>query len=135
MRLGTSSLVVAAFVGPGTVLTCAAAGVEFGYALGWVLLFATAATFVLQSFTANTGILARQGLGEALRHTLQARWARATAFGLVVLGLWVGTAAFETGNLIGAAAGVTALLGEGIPRRAVLLIVAAAAAAILLLDL
>jgi len=135
MRLGTSSLVVAAFVGPGTVLTCAAAGVDFGYALGWVLLFATTATFVLQSFTANTGILARQGLGEALRHTLQARWARATAFGLVVLGLWVGTAAFETGNLIGAAAGVTALLEDRIPRRAVLLLVAAAAAAILLLDL
>lgn len=34
MRLGTSSLVVAAFVGPGTVLTFAAAGVKFGFALG-----------------------------------------------------------------------------------------------------
>jgi len=135
MRLGTSSLVVAAFVGPGTVLTCAAAGVEFGYALGWVLLFATAATFVLQSFTANTGILARQGLGEALRSTLQAPWARRLAFGLVVLGLWVGTAAFETGNLIGAAAGITALFGEGVPRRAIIMVIAAAAAVMLLLDL
>ncbi len=135
MRLGTSSLVVAAFVGPGTVLTCAAAGVEFGYALGWVLLFATAATFVLQSFTANTGILARQGLGEALRATLQAPWARRLAFGLVVLGLWVGTAAFETGNLIGAAAGITALFGDGVPRRAIIMVIAAAAGVMLLLDL
>ena len=39
MRTGTCSLVVAAFVGPGTVLTCASAGVDFGYALGWVLVF------------------------------------------------------------------------------------------------
>ena len=59
--LGTSSVVVAAFVGPGTVLTCASAGVKFGYQLAWVLLFATAAVFVLQSFTASTGTLARQG--------------------------------------------------------------------------
>ena len=67
MKLGTSSLVVAAFVGPGTVLTCATAGVGFGYALAWVLLFATAATFILQSFTAGTGIMAGKGLGEAMR--------------------------------------------------------------------
>ena len=58
MRLGTSSIVVAAFVGPGTVLTCASAGVQFGYSLGWVLIFSTLAVFVLQSFTAGTGILA-----------------------------------------------------------------------------
>ena len=43
------------------MLTCAAAGVRFGYDLAWVLVFATAAVFVLQSFTAGTGILA--GLG------------------------------------------------------------------------
>ena len=60
MRTGTSSIVVAAFVGPGTVLTCASAGADFGYALGWVLVFATIAAFVLQSYTAGTGILARR---------------------------------------------------------------------------
>ena len=70
MRTGTSSIVVAAFVGPGTVLTCASAGVDFGYALGWVLVFATIAAFVLQSYTAGTGILARRGLGEAIRAEL-----------------------------------------------------------------
>ncbi len=135
MRLGTSSIVVAAFVGPGTVLTCAAAGVEFGYALGWVLLFATAATFVLQSFTASTGILAGQGLGEALRNTLEGRVARAVAFGLVVLGLWVGTAAFETGNLLGAASGISALANGGVPIRGLVVLIAVIAGIILLFDL
>jgi NRAMP (natural resistance-associated macrophage protein)-like metal ion transporter len=114
MKLGTSSLVVAAFIGPGTVLTCATAGIGFGYALLWVLLFATAATFVLQSFTAGTGILARKGLGEAMRDALQRPVQRTVAFGLVILGLWIGTAAFETGNLVGAASGLATVLGERI---------------------
>ncbi|MDX1547246.1 MAG: divalent metal cation transporter [Rhodothermales bacterium] len=136
MRLGTSSLVVAAFVGPGTVLTCATAGVGFGYELAWVLLFATAAAFVLQSFTAGTGILAGKGLGEAMREAAARPAQRALLFGLVVLGLWAGCAAFEAGNLVGAAAGLVAVLGlgEGMLRWVVGGI-AAVAALVLLLDL
>ena len=109
-RLGTSSLVVAAFVGPGTVLTCATAGIDFGYALGWVLLFSVGATFILQSFTAGTGILSGLGMGEALRIYTQDSSTRWIAISLVVLGLWAGTAAFETGNIAGAVAGLTHLI-------------------------
>jgi len=76
LQWGISSLVVAAFVGSGTVLTCANAGIDFGYALIWVL-FSVGATFVLQSFIAGAGILSGLGMGEALRiHTQNsaARW-------------------------------------------------------------
>lgn len=135
MRTGTSSIIVAAFVGPGTVLTCASAGVDFGYALGWVLVFATLATFILQSYTASTGILARRGLGEAIRAELADRRVRHVATGLVVLGLWIGTAAFELGNLIGAASGVTALLDLPFDLRWLVALLALCAAVILLLDL
>lgn len=135
MRTGTSSLVVAAFVGPGTVLTCASAGVDFGYALGWVLVFATIAAFVLQSYTASTGILARRGLGEAIRTELSDRRVRGTATGLVVLGLWIGCAAFELGNLIGAASGIKALLDLPFDLRWLVGLIALCAALILLLDL
>jgi len=135
MRTGTSSIVVAAFVGPGTVLTCASAGVDFGYELGWVLVFATVATFVLQSYTAGTGILARRGLGEAIRAELADLRIRRVATGLVVLGLWIGTAAFELGNLIGAASGVTALLDVPVQQRWIVALIAICAAIILLLDL
>jgi len=135
MRTGTSSLVVAAFVGPGTVLTCASAGVDFGYALGWVLVFATVAAFVLQSYTASTGILARRGLGEAIRAELDNRRVRHGATALVVLGLWIGCAAFELGNLIGAASGVTALLDLPFDLRWLVAGLALSAAVILLLDL
>src|SRR6056297_4256045 len=135
MRTGTSSLVVAAFVGPGTVLTCASAGVDFGYALGWVLVFATVAAFVLQSYTASTGILARRGLGEAIRAELDNRRVRHGATALVVLGLWIGCAAFELGNLIGAASGITALLDLPFDLRWLVAGLALSAAVILLLDL
>ena len=135
MKLGTSSVVVAAFVGPGTVLTCASAGVGFGYALGWALLFATGATFVLQTFTAGTGILAGRGLGEAIREETRPGRGRGLAVGLVVLGLWVGCAAFELGNLLGAASGLAVLLGMEGDLRALVLVVAASAALVLLLDL
>lgn len=132
-RFGTSSLVVAAFVGPGTVLTCASAGVRFDYALAWVLLFSAIAVFVLQSFTAASGILAGQGLGEALRGLAKSRVSRAVVFTLVVLGLWIGCAAFETGNLLGAAAGLDVAFGLG--RTAPLLIASGLAVLLLLLDL
>lgn len=135
MRTGTSSIIVAAFVGPGTVLTCASAGVDFGYALGWVLVFATLATFILQSYTASTGILAQRGLGEAIRAELADRRVRRFATGLVVLGLWIGTAAFEMGNLIGAASGVTALLDLPFDLRWLVALLSLCAAVILLLDL
>ncbi|NNE69071.1 MAG: divalent metal cation transporter [Rhodothermales bacterium] len=132
-RFGTSSLVVAAFVGPGTVLTCATAGVRFDYALGWVLVFSAIAVFVLQSFTAASGILARQGLGEALRGLTTHRVVRAVVFTLVVLGLWIGCAAFETGNLLGAGAGLDVAFGLG--RSATLFISAVLATLLLLLNL
>ena len=135
MKLGTSSLVVAAFVGPGTVLTCATAGVDFGYDLAWVLLFATAATFVLQSFTAGTGILAGKGLGEAMREATRQPAARFGVFGLVVLGLWIGTAAFETGNLVGAAAGLETLFEGRISRPWLIVGLALLAGLVLLLNL
>lgn len=135
MKLGTSSLIVAAFVGPGTVLTCATAGVDFGYDLAWVLLFSTGAAFVLQSFTAGTGILAGKGVGEAMREATRGRSQRTVVFALVILGLWMGTAAFETGNLLGAAAGLETLLKGGVHRGVLVTGLALAAATVLVLDL
>ncbi|MDE2833912.1 MAG: divalent metal cation transporter [Bacteroidota bacterium] len=134
-NLGTSSVVVAAFVGPGTVLTCASAGVDFGAALGWVLVFSVAATFILQSFTAGAGILADKDVGEAMRELTTAPGTRAILFFLVVLGLWAGTAAFETGNILGAAAGLETLTGGSIARTWIVLTIGAIAAATLALRL
>ncbi len=134
-NLGTSSLVVAAFVGPGTVLTCAAAGVQFSYSLGWVLVLATVAVFVLQTFTAGSGILAKRGLGEAIREVAEQKWFRIPLFAMVILGLWIGAAAFETGNLVGTAAGLDILLDSPVDERLWSILAAIVAALILVNDL
>ena len=135
MRIGTSSVVVAAFVGPGTVLTCAIAGLKYGYALGWVLLFAVGATFVLQSYAAALGILLGKGLGEAIRSFAERPAIRMVLFGLVILGLWVGSAAFEMGNLMGAAIGIQVLSGGEQLAREFILGLGVLAGLILLLQL
>ncbi|MXZ05449.1 MAG: divalent metal cation transporter [Rhodothermaceae bacterium] len=134
-KLGTSSLTVAAFVGPGTVLTCATAGIDFGYVLGWVLLFSVGATFVLQSFTAGAGIWSRLGMGEALRVYTERSPIRWIVSALVVLGLWAGTAAFETGNIAGAVAGVSSLTSGLLPRSVLVLLIGPFAAAALSMQL
>lgn len=134
-KLGTSSLTVAAFVGPGTVLTCATAGIDFGYVLGWVLLFSVGATFVLQSFTAGAGIWSRLGMGEALRVYTERSPIRWIVSALVVLGLWAGTAAFETGNIAGAVAGVSSLTSGLLPRSVLVLLIGLFAAAALSMQL
>lgn len=123
---------VAAFVGPGTVTACARAGVQFGYSLGWVLIFATVAAFILQSFTAATGILARRGLGEALQSSELSPWFRSVSKVLVVVGLWFGCAAFEMGNLKGAAVGIGGVLGQETANWMVLVL--AVVAAVLLMQ-
>lgn len=128
-------MVVAAFVGPGTVLTCASAGVQFGYALGWVLLFATAAVFLLQALTAGTGILAGKGLGEALRQAATTPLLRGLLYSFVILGLWIGCAAFEAGNLTGAAAGLQTVIGTEVDTRWIVLAMVFIAGSLLLLDL
>ena len=134
MKYGTSSLIVAAFIGPGTVLTCATAGLRYGYQLGWVLVFATVAVFILQSFTAGTGILAGKGLGEAIRDEAGTRIRKIWMYGLVILGLGIGCAAFESGNLAGTSAGLRTLWGIEENAPWMVFVVSGLAALLLLLD-
>lgn len=109
--IGPGALVAAAFIGPGTVTTCILAGARYRYALLWALLFATAATIVLQEMAARIGTIAGLGLGEAMRRRLRSPGARAGTMLLVAAAIGVGNAAYETGNLLGAALGGELLLG------------------------
>ena len=110
-RFGPGLLVTAAFIGPGTITTATRAGAQFGLTLLWVLAFAVIATIVLQEMAARLGIVTRNGLGEALRSSFANPIARAGAVGLVVAAIALGNAAFQTGNLTGAAMGLEVLTG------------------------
>ena len=114
-RFGPGLLVAAAFIGPGTVTACTLAGANFGFALIWALVFATAATIVLQDMAARRGAGARRGLGEALMQSAPNAAVKWGMGGLVFAALLIGNSAYEGGNLTGAALGLDALLLQASP--------------------
>lgn len=108
---GPGLLVAAAFIGPGTVTTASVTGASFGYALLWALVFAIVATIILQEMSARLGIVSREGLGEAMRGTFENVVLKILVGALIVAAIAFGNAAFETGNITGAALGLEAILG------------------------
>lgn len=110
-NLGPGLLVAAAFIGPGTVTTASVVGASTGYALMWALVFSIFATIVLQEMSARLGIVSREGLGEALRTTFDSPLVKALVILLIVLAITFGNAAFETGNITGAALGLETIIG------------------------
>ena len=108
-NIGPGALIAAAFIGPGTVTACTLAGASYGYTLLWALLFATIATIILQEMSARLGLVTQQGLGETLGIMLDQSIWKWPLFGLIIVALYLGNAAYEAGNLSGAALGIDAL--------------------------
>ena len=109
--IGPGALVAAAFVGPGTVTTASVIGAEYAYLLVWTIAFSILATMVLQEMSARLGLITRDGLGEALRNEFSNPLAKWATVGLVVSAIGIGTAAFQTGNIVGGAAGLATITG------------------------
>jgi manganese transport protein len=128
-RRGPGFLVAAAFIGPGTVTTASVAGASTGPALIWALLLSVIATLVLQEHALRLGVVTRRGLGEALRDRFSGSVARPLMAALVLLAILVGNAAYQSGNLSGAALGLGAFAGA--PPAAWILATGAVAAALL----
>lgn len=112
-KIGPGAFVVAAFIGPGTVTTCTLAGANFGFGLLWAIVFATIATIILQEMAARLGVVTQQGLGESLRSIFSDSPAKWPLFLLIILALYMGNAAYEAGNLSGAALGLQAVFDSG----------------------
>ena len=111
---GPSTMVTAAFIGPGTVTMCTIVGVRTGSALLWALVFSVVATVVLQEMSARLGVVTRLGMGEALRERLPQGLVRFSTLSLVFLAIFVGNAAYEGGNLSGAVLGIQAWFSNGL---------------------
>ena len=109
-RFGPGLLVTAAFIGPGSIATASAAGANFGFVLLWALLFSLVATMVLQEMAARLGLVTGEGLSQALRSTFHHPVISRAAVILVVAAIGVGNAAYEAGNISGAALGLQSLL-------------------------
>ncbi|NCN85307.1 MAG: divalent metal cation transporter [Sphingomonadales bacterium] len=110
-RPGPGMMVSAAFIGPGTVTACTLAGANFGFALLWALVFATITTIILQSFAIRIALVTQLGLAEAMLKSVASPIVRTLAALLLISALVLGNAAYEAGNMSGAALGLEAING------------------------
>ena len=106
---GPGFLVTAAFIGPGSIATASVAGANFGFVLLWALLFSLIATIVLQEMAARLGLVSGSGLSQALRSTFSNPIISRCAVVLVVSAIGIGNAAYEAGNISGAALGLATI--------------------------
>lgn len=106
------SILSAAFIGPGTVTTAASAGTGFGYRLIWALIFSTIACYVLQEASARIYAVSGSNLGQAIQKEYSDSNTGKLIIGFVLISILIGCAAFEAGNIVGAAAGVSLLFGS-----------------------
>ncbi len=102
------SVISAAFIGPGSVTTCAIAGSQYGLSLLWALTFSTIGTILLQEAAARITIASGKSLGEIVADTygVKTRMLTGLLFGAVA----VGCAAYQAGNILGAVAGLSLLV-------------------------
>ncbi|BCO20268.1 manganese transporter [Alteromonas sp. KC3] len=107
-------IIAAAFIGPGTVTTASLAGANFGFHLVWALLFSIFATIVLQDMAARLGVASQEGLASAMKNMAYKPWLKHFFIVLIVAAIGIGNAAYESGNLTGAAIGLDAFVNIGI---------------------
>ncbi len=108
-NIGPGALVAAGFVGPGTVTTCTVSGASYGYTLLWALLFATVATIIFQEMAARVGIVTGKGLGENIRERITHPVLKWIAIIVVIIAIFIGNIAYETGNVTGGILGIQAV--------------------------
>ncbi|MBN2237195.1 MAG: divalent metal cation transporter [Bacteroidales bacterium] len=103
------SIISAAFIGPGTITTAAKAGASFQFDLLWALVFSTIACLVLQEAAARLSIVSNQSLGNAVASQFANKKGGWLIFLLIIGAIIIGSAAYQTGNLLGASEGILVL--------------------------
>ena len=107
MTLGPGVMVAAAFVGPGTVTTASVAGANSGISLLWAVAISVLATIVLQELSIRSALSTDQDLAPLIRQFGDDRgWAVPVAL-LILCSVGLGNAAYQSGNLVGAALGLS----------------------------
>lgn len=129
-NIGPGALVAAAFIGPGTVTTCTKSGASSGYTLLWAMLFSTIATIVFQEMASRLGIVTKKGLGENIRERIGNKVLKVIAVAIVIIAIFVGNCAYETGNITGGILGLQAI-NPAIPTSAIVIIISIIAIALL----
>ena len=105
------SVISAAFIGPGTITTASKAGAVFGFDLLWALVFSTVGCLLLQEAAARITMASGMNLGQAITRQFEGKSTKVIVLILIVGAIIVGCAAYQTGNLLGAASGAGLIFG------------------------
>jgi len=108
---GPGILVTAAFIGPGTVTVCLQAGMKFQFSLMWAMVFSVIATIILQEMAARLGLVTQRGLGATVVKAMPNSFLRTFSCIIMGVGILLGNAAFEAGNLTGTSIGLQMMTG------------------------
>ena len=76
----------------------------------WALLFATVATIIFQEMAARVGIVTQEGLGENIRDRISHPVLKWIAIVIVIIAIFIGNTAYETGNITGGILGIQAVV-------------------------
>ena len=112
-NIGPGLIITSAFIGPGTVTLCSLSGIEFGYSLIWCVIFSIIATCYLQELSSRLGIISRKGLSDVLKENKN-QLIKKSSYLLIVLSLFIGNTAYESGNISGTVMGLETFLGSGL---------------------
>ena len=112
LKFGPGAMVAAAFIGPGTLTTATAIGASNGISLAWTILFALITTLILQELAVRSSLSTQRDLAALARDFGGAQWGRWLIAPLIVAAIGVGNAAYQSGNLSGAAVGLTRFLPD-----------------------
>lgn len=107
-NLGPAAIITSAFVGPGTITTCTSAGVSYGYALLWAIVFSGIALAILMEMSARATLASGKNFIDAAIDVIPGNkaWKGFVQF-IVFFVVAACCFAFQAGNEIGAAAGLT----------------------------
>lgn len=104
------SVLAAAFIGPGTVVTATQAGIFYNFQLLWTMVFSIFATLLLQEASARITIHTQMNLGEAIAKQFDGKPTKKLVLFIIIVAIILGCAAYETGNILGAVAGLRLVL-------------------------
>lgn len=109
---GPAAVITSAFIGPGTITTATNAGVNYGYALLWAVVFSGIALVIIMNMASRLAIIGKSNIIDASISLMPNSnvW-KVFVMGLIALVVILTGFGFEAGNLIGATTGFADILG------------------------
>lgn len=121
-NMGPAAIITSAFIGPGTITTATLAGVNFGYALLWCVLFSGISLIILMEMSARTTLATGMNLVDSAIAVAPEskvwKWIVRIVFFATVAAVCFG---FQAGNEVGAALGLSDIFGIPQPIAALII--------------